>query len=147
MKRIHAIRLFAFAVFSFLVLGLCSARRSSDKAKCVKRREPHNKDYWGRFEITPSATTGPFGWKFTVKFSRKVQRLQIWNFEPQNPTSTDGGYTFELENKDGNYELEGGKTYEYDFTATVEEGYGRYLRCTELSFEPNDELGSGFNEI
>lgn len=147
MKRIHAIQLFVFAVFSFLVVGLCSARRSSrsDEAECVKR-SAHNKDFWGTFRITPSATTGDFGWKFTVKFSVKVQRLQIWHFEPQNPTSADG-YTFELENKDWNYELDGGRTYEYPFTATVAEGKGRFLRCEELSFEPIDGDGSGFNEI
>lgn len=128
---------FVFAVFSLLVVGSSSA----DEAEC-KKRHAHNNFYDGTFKITPSETTGPFGWKLTVKFSMKVKNLEVWNFLPPQPTGD--GKTFELQSKDGNYELTGGRTYEYQFRATLANGKkGRQLTCDEVTFEPQDEASGG----
>lgn len=132
--------LFVFAVLS-LVVGKKGKKPKQEpaEAKCV-RRHSHGNEYWGRFEVRPSAATSYEGWSLKVKFNMPVD-LEVWKATDTDTANNKYKQEFVLENRyESNAELPKGELYKFDFTARVQGNQARSLKCTEVSFEP---LGDG----
>ncbi|KAJ7374818.1 hypothetical protein OS493_005170 [Desmophyllum pertusum] len=73
--------LFVFAVLS-LVVGKKGKKPKQEpaEAKCV-RRHSHGNEYWGRFEVRPSAATSYEGWSLKVRINAELPKGELYKFD------------------------------------------------------------------